>query len=64
MRKENSTNSNEPRSDTKSHDNKGVTQDSERADLISLFQLLVRQPPPDHDFRTCPICRRHGITQI
>ena len=35
-----------------------------RADLILLFRLLTRQPPADHDFRTCPICKRYGITEI
>lgn len=33
-------------------------------DLMPLFTLLVRQPPKDHDFRTCPICQRYGITEI
>ena len=33
-------------------------------DLTPLFTLLVRQPPKDHDFRTCPICQRYGITEI
>jgi hypothetical protein len=36
----------------------------ERADLIPLFRLLTRQPSADHDFRTCPICKRSGITEI
>jgi len=35
-----------------------------RADLIALFRLLLREPPPDHDFKTCPICKRYGITHI
>lgn len=33
-------------------------------DLAALFTLLVRQPPKDHDFRTCPICQEFGITEI
>jgi len=33
-------------------------------DLAPLFTLLVRQSPKDHDFRTCPICRQYGITEI
>lgn len=33
-------------------------------DLTPLFTLLMRQPPKDHDFRTCPICQRYGITEI
>lgn len=35
-----------------------------RADLIALFRLLLKQPPKEHDFRTCPICKRFGITGI
>jgi hypothetical protein len=38
--------------------------DIERADLIPLFRLLAKQPPSDHDFNTCPICKRYGITGI
>jgi len=38
--------------------------DSPGYDLTPLFTLLVRQPPQDHDFRTCPICQRYGITEI
>ena len=38
--------------------------ESPRYDLTPLFALLVRQPPKDHDFRTCPICQRYGITEI
>ena len=33
-------------------------------DLTLLFRLLVRQPPKDHDFPTCPICQKYGITEI
>lgn len=32
--------------------------------LIALFRLLTRQPPADHDFATCPICKRYGIESI
>jgi hypothetical protein len=38
--------------------------EDQRADLVPLFRLLTRQPPADHDFRTCPICRRHRIIEI
>jgi hypothetical protein len=41
-----------------------TTQDNRRAELLALFRLLVREPPKDHDFRVCPICRRYGITRI
>jgi hypothetical protein len=36
----------------------------ERAELLALLRLLTRQPPPGHDFKTCAICRHHGITEI
>jgi hypothetical protein len=36
----------------------------EHPELLALFRLLVREPPPDHDFATCPICKRYGITTI
>jgi hypothetical protein len=39
-------------------------EESERADLVALFRLLLREPPPDHDFQTCPICERYGIKRI
>jgi hypothetical protein len=35
-----------------------------QAELLALFRLLVREPPRDHNFRTCPICKRYGITEI
>lgn len=35
-----------------------------RADLMALFRLLLKQPPKDHDVRTCPICKRYRITEI
>ena len=35
-----------------------------RTELLLLLRLLVREPPPDHDFQTCPICKRYGITEI
>jgi hypothetical protein len=34
------------------------------AAVLALFRLLMREPPPDHDFRTCPLCKRYGITGI
>ena len=36
----------------------------ERGALLALLRLLMREPPPGHDFKTCPICRRYGITEI
>jgi hypothetical protein len=41
-----------------------TAQDNRRAELLALFRLLVREPPKDHDFRACPICKRYGITRI
>ena len=35
-----------------------------RAELLTLVRLLMREPPPDHDFQTCPICKRYGISSI
>jgi hypothetical protein len=50
--------------DGESSNNEEIAPETERADLVPLFQLLLRQPPPDHDFATCPICKRYGITTI
>ena len=36
----------------------------EVAEIVALFRLLMREPPSDHDFRTCPICMRYGIIEI
>jgi hypothetical protein len=33
-------------------------------ELVALLRLLTREPPPGHDFKTCPICKRFGITKI
>jgi hypothetical protein len=53
-----------PNGEAQPEKQKETTQDARRAELIALFRLLVREPPPDHDFRTCPICKRYGITSI
>jgi hypothetical protein len=45
-------------------DNQEVSQSARDAELLALFRLLVKEPPPDHDFRTCPICKQYGITSI
>jgi hypothetical protein len=34
------------------------------AELIALLRILLREPPPDHDFQTCEICKAYGITQL
>ena len=33
-------------------------------DLTMFIRLLMKEPPPHHDFRTCSICRRYGIVEI
>jgi hypothetical protein len=45
-------------------DEKRSAEGTARADLVALFRLLLREPLPDHDFKTCPICKRYGITRI
>ena len=35
-----------------------------RGELMTLLRLLMREPPPDHDFETCLTCKRYGITGI
>ena len=35
-----------------------------RAELLALFRILMKEPPPGHDFRTCPICKEFEITSI
>ena len=37
---------------------------AENSDLIVLLRLLTKQPPREHDFRTCAICKRYGLTKI
>jgi hypothetical protein len=32
--------------------------------LLALLRLLTREPPPSHDFKTCPVCKQYGITKI
>jgi len=48
----------------KSQDKKETAQTIRRAELLALFRILMKEPPPDHDFRTCPICKEFGITSI
>ena len=33
------------------------------AELIPLFRVLVRKTPQGHDFKTCPVCKKYGITE-
>jgi hypothetical protein len=32
--------------------------------LLALLRLLTREPPSDHDFKTCPICEYYEIEKI
>jgi hypothetical protein len=34
------------------------------AELIALLRILLKEPPPDHDFETCEICKAHNITAL
>jgi hypothetical protein len=43
---------------------KSLSKEAARAELLTLLRLLVREPPPDHNFYTCHICKRYGITTI
>jgi hypothetical protein len=38
--------------------------DEQQAALLALFRLLSREPPADHDFKTCETCKKYGITGI
>lgn len=33
-------------------------------DILPLIYILLKNPPPDHDFKTCPICKEYGITEL
>jgi hypothetical protein len=33
-------------------------------DILPLFRLLLQSPPPEHECKTCPICRKYGITEL
>jgi len=37
---------------------------TEPADVVALFRLLLREPTSDHNFATCPTCKRYGLTRI
>jgi hypothetical protein len=52
------------RSRQTSREAKNNGDNAKRADLVALFRLLLREPPADHDFKTCPLCKRYGITSI
>jgi hypothetical protein len=33
-------------------------------EILALFRLLTQKPPADHDFATCKVCKKYGITKI
>jgi hypothetical protein len=41
-----------------------LSPEAARAELLTLLRLLVREPPRDHEFKTCAICKRYRITGI
>ncbi len=40
------------------------TKQEDVSDILLLMRILLKNPPPDHDCRTCPICRKYGITEL
>jgi len=34
------------------------------SDILPLFRILLKNPPPEHDCKACPICRKYGITEL
>ena len=65
MRLENRTKDNDPLEEKTPQTEEAVPASGEfRADLMALFRLLLKQPPKEHDFRNCPICKRYHITEI
>jgi hypothetical protein len=59
-----SARSNQPSLEPGANMEKEATQKIRRAELLALFRILMKEPPPEHDFRTCPICKEFGITSI
>lgn len=49
--------------DSESELNNG-RQSASKHDMLLLFRLLMKEPPQGHDFGSCEICKRHGITGI
>jgi hypothetical protein len=41
-----------------------LREQKELEELLPLLRLLLRDPPEGHDFKTCAICQRYGITSI
>lgn len=64
MRTNNRARKNAPQAEETAPTEVRLADEEEKAYLIPLFRLLMKRPPADHDFRTCPICTRYGITEI
>jgi hypothetical protein len=52
------------REEKESEETKSSEREHTSAEIVALLRLLTREPPPGHDFATCPICKRYGITKI
>jgi hypothetical protein len=48
----------------KNSHSKSPAHKEELVDFLPLLRILVKEPPKDHDCKTCPICKEYGITQI
>jgi hypothetical protein len=57
-------NSNAETSKQEAQGPKLLSPEAARAELLTLLRLLAKEPPPNHNFETCPICERYGITSI
>jgi len=33
-------------------------------ELLPLFRLLMKEPPQEHDFKACAVCKQYGIDRI
>ena len=43
---------------------KDQTEGNQENDILPLIRLILREPPPGHDFKTCPTCKQHGIKEL
>lgn len=53
-----------PKAEAQPEEQQETIQDARRDEVVALFRFLMKEPPQDHDFRTCPTCKRYGITGI
>lgn len=54
----------EPNDIPQKQDGINSAEKEDRMDLSLLLRLLLREPPPGHNFDSCPICKRYGIERI